>query len=187
LRAQDHRLCRRPACDQPAWLTAAYIPWGTFSFLEAVALPFGVPPASPALRCTGWCCFPKRPWPSWGPPGAHTRACGSSCSCSEPRSSRSSPARGQSCFNERLRSLASPYLSALLEFMLLAYNMVFYQRSTGPVRPQDGGLLGVSFRNTRGAWDLDLGGFYRMEPIRSIPGGSVSCSARRTIDRPSSR
>jgi hypothetical protein len=71
--------------------------------------------------------------------------------------------------------------------MLLAYNMVFYQRSTGPVRPQDGGLLGVSFRNTRGAWDLDLGGFYRMEPIRSIPGGSVSRSARRTIDRPSSR
>jgi len=29
--------------DQTAWLTAAYLPLGAFSFLEAVALPFGVP------------------------------------------------------------------------------------------------------------------------------------------------
>ena len=29
--------------DQTAWLTAAYIPLGAFSFLEVVALPFGVP------------------------------------------------------------------------------------------------------------------------------------------------
>lgn len=30
--------------DQTAWLAAAYIPLGAFSFLEAAVLPFGVPP-----------------------------------------------------------------------------------------------------------------------------------------------
>jgi hypothetical protein len=29
--------------DETAWMTAAYVPLGAFSFLEAVALPFGVP------------------------------------------------------------------------------------------------------------------------------------------------
>jgi len=32
--------------DQTAWLAALYFPLGDFSFLEAVALPFGVPPAA---------------------------------------------------------------------------------------------------------------------------------------------
>jgi hypothetical protein len=36
-----------------------------------------------------------------------------------------------------------------------------------------GGAFGISFRNTRGSWDLDLGGSYRMEPIRSIPGAVI--------------
>jgi hypothetical protein len=32
--------------DQTAWLASAYLPLGAFSFLEAVVLPFGVPPAA---------------------------------------------------------------------------------------------------------------------------------------------
>jgi hypothetical protein len=32
--------------DQTAWLASAYVPLGDFSFLEAVVLPFGAPPAS---------------------------------------------------------------------------------------------------------------------------------------------
>jgi hypothetical protein len=33
-----------------------------------------------------------------------------------------------------------------------------------------GGIGGIGLRNVRHAWDFELGGSYRVEPIRAIPG-----------------